>query len=69
MCTRTVCGMMRTALCRDKVSGNLKIFRYEDYTSQKEMASDLRANGYRVLKIWNDNVSDIDVDKWEFFNR
>lgn len=61
--------MLRTALARDKKTENLRIFRYDDYKSQKEFADDLRANGYRVLKIWNGYVSDIDVDYWEFLNR
>ena len=58
---------MRTALVR--MNGNLSIKRYDDYKSQKEMADDLRANGFRVLKIWNGYKSESDVDEWEMTNR
>ena len=58
---------MRTALVR--MNGHLTIKRYDDYKSQKEMANDLRANGFRVLKIWNGNKSDSFVDEWEMLNR
>lgn len=58
---------MRTALVR--MNGNLSIKRYDDYKSQKEMADDLRANGFRVLKIWNGYKSDGFVDEWEMTNR
>ncbi len=58
---------MRTALVR--INGNLSIKRYDDYKSQKEMADDLRANGFRVLKIWNGYKSNVFVDEWEMTNR
>lgn len=58
---------MRTALVR--INGNLSIKRYDDYKSQKEMADDLRANGFRVLKIWNGYKSNAFVDEWEMTNR
>lgn len=60
--------MMRTALVRDN-NGNLRIFRYDDYESQTEMANDLRGNGFKVLKIWNGNKTDSEVDYWELLNR
>ena len=59
---------MFTALVR-KPDGNLKIMRYDDYNTAKEMEEDLRGNGYRVLKIWNGYKSDAEVDRWEFINR
>ena len=59
---------MRTALVRT-IDGNLKTIRDDYYTSQNEMAEDLRGNGYKVLKIWNGNKTDAEVDSWEFLNR
>lgn len=59
---------MRTALVRTK-DGNLKIIRDNLYTSKKEMAFNLRYNGYKVLNIWNGNKTDAEVDEWEFLNR
>lgn len=62
--------MKRTALVRDKKTGNLTIKRDSGfYTSQKDMATDLRYNGYKVLKIWNRDMSDSQVDEWEYLNR
>ncbi len=59
---------MRTALV--KLEENVhKIFRYDDYESQKDFATDLRSNGYSVLKIWNGNISDAEVEQWHFLNR
>lgn len=61
--------MTRTALVRDR-NKNLKIIRDKDfYKNQKEFAEDLRGNGYRVLKIWNANLTDSQCDEWEMFNR
>lgn len=59
---------MRTALVRNE-SGNLSIKRYDDYRSNVEFANDLRANGFRVLKVWASNMSDEAVANWEFLNR
>lgn len=59
---------MRTALVRDR-NNNLKIVRDDYYTTQSEMAEELRANGFKVLKIWNGNKTDAEVNEWEFFNR
>lgn len=54
--------MIRTALVRNSETKNLKIFRADDYRTQSEMAQDLRGNGYRVLKIWNENKTDSEVE-------
>jgi len=59
---------MRTALVRTE-NGNLSIKRYDDYRSNAEFAEDLRANGYKVLKIWASYKTDAEVDEWEFINR
>lgn len=60
--------MIRTALV--KVAKNEhKIFRYDDYATQKEFAADLRGNGYRVLKIWNGYKTDEQVAEWHCLNR
>ena len=61
--------MIRTALVRNSRTKNLKILRAGDYSTQSEFAQDLRGNGYRVLKIWNENKSDSEVDNWELLNR
>ena len=59
---------MKTALVRTK-EGNLKILRDDYYKTQNEMREDLTGNGFKVLKIWNGNKTDIEVDEWEFLNR
>lgn len=61
--------MIRTALARNSETKNLKIFRADDYRTQSEFAQDLRGNGYKVLKIWNGNKTDSEVDNWELLNR
>lgn len=61
-------GLVRTALVRDP-NGNLRTLREEGYGSDREFRGDLRGNGYRVLNIWPGNVSDRDVEDWEFMNR
>lgn len=61
--------MIRTALARNSETKNLKIFRSGDYRTKSEFAQDLRGNGFRVLKIWNENKTDSEVDKWELLNR
>lgn len=61
--------MIRTALARNKNTKNLKIFHTDDYRTQTEMAQDLRGNGFRVLKIWNEDKTDSEVDNWELLNR
>lgn len=59
---------MKTALVRGN-DGNLKVIRDDYYSTQKEMAEDLRGNGFKVLKIWNGNKTDAEVDEWELLNR
>lgn len=59
---------MKTALIRTQ-ENNLKIIRDDFYKTNDEMAMDLRGNGFKVLKVWDGNISDIDVDNWEFMNR
>ena len=59
---------MRTALVRTE-NGNLKVMRYDDYKTQKEMADDLRANGFKVLKIWNEDKPMYEIEAWEYLNR
>ena len=61
--------MTRTALVRNSVTKNLKIFRSNEYRTQSEFARDLRGNGFRVLKIWNEDKTDSEVDNWELLNR
>lgn len=59
---------MKTALVRTQ-ENNLKIIRDDFYRTNDEMSMDLRGNGFKVLKVWNGNISDIDVENWEFMNR
>ena len=59
---------MKTALIRTQ-ENNLKIIRDDFYKTNDEMAMELRGNGFKVLKVWNGNLSDIDVENWEFINR
>ena len=59
---------MKTALVRTE-KNNLKIIRDDFYKTNDEMAIELRGNGFKVLKVWNSDVSDSDVDNWEFINR
>lgn len=59
---------MRTALARNP-DGNLVTMRYDDYTSNKAFADDLRGNGYRVLKVWASHKTPEEVEEWEFLNR
>ena len=59
---------MKTALVRTQ-ENNLKIIRDDFYRTNDEMSMDLRGNGFKVLKVWNGNISDIDVENWEFINR
>lgn len=59
---------MRTALVRTE-TGDLKVMRKGDYSTNDEFAIDLRNNGYRVLKVWKGSKTDAFVDDWEFMNR
>lgn len=58
---------MKTALIRNEKG--LKIIRNDYYKTNNEMGIDLRGNGFRVLKIWDGNISDKEVQEWEFLNR
>ena len=58
---------MRTALVRG--TNGLSIKRYDDYKSNAEFADDLRANGFKVLKVWAGYKTNEEVDEWEFLNR
>ena len=59
---------MKTALVRT-IDGNLKVIRDDYYNTNKEMEEDLRGNGFKILKIWNGNKTDSEVDYWELLNR
>ena len=59
---------MKTALARNE-AGNLSIIRDDYYSTNAEMAQELRANGFKVLKVWDGNISDREVEEWEFLNR
>ncbi len=58
---------MKTALVR--LNGTLQIIRNNYYFTNKEMETELKSNGYKVLKVWNGNKSDSFVDNWEWLNR
>lgn len=60
--------MISTALVRNSEK-NLKIPRSDDYKTQSDFAQDLRGNGFRVLKIWNGNKTEGEIDNWELLNR
>ena len=59
---------MRTALVRNQ-NEILNIKWRDGYRSNKEFADDLRANGFRVLKVWAHEMSCSAVMDWEFLNR
>lgn len=59
---------MRTALVRTE-SGNLKVVRDDYFKSNADFASELRGNGFKVLKVWAKDMSDAEVDEWELLNR
>ena len=58
---------MRTALVRGE--NGLTIKRYDDYKSNRDFAEDLRANGFKVLKVWAGYKTSAEVDAWEIVNR
>ena len=59
--------MVRTAIVK---MGNGTYFkRMDGYRSQREMAEDLRGNGYRVAKIFNGDKTDEELEEWLFWNR
>lgn len=57
-----------TALVRNE-NGNIRIVRDDCFKNQKSFAEELKANGFKVLKIWSKNISDEEVYNWEFMNR
>lgn len=57
-----------TALVRNG-AGNLSIVRDDYFSNQKQFSQELRANGFRVLKIWSRDVTNGEVWDWEFMNR
>jgi len=59
---------MKTALTRN-FDGNLEIIRNDYYSTNAEMAQELRANGLKVLKVWDGDISDREIEEWEFLNR
>lgn len=56
-----------TALVR--INGNLKVMHDDWFEKQADFANELRANGFKVLKIWNGNKSEAFCDNWELLNR
>lgn len=61
--------MKKTMTALVRYNGNLKVIRDDFYNTQSEFAEDLRGNGYKVLKIWNGNKSDVFCDEWELLSR
>ena len=61
-------GKEMTALVRN-TNGNLKVMHDDWFKNQKDFAEELRANGFKVLKVWNGFKSDAEVDEWEMINR
>ena len=59
---------MKTALVRTS-NKNLKVIRDDYKQTNTEFAEELRGNGFKVLKVWNRNVEDSEIDEWEFINR
>ena len=57
-----------TALVR-KPDGNLKVMHDDWYKNQKDFAEELRANGFKVLKVWYGYKSDAEADEWEMLHR
>jgi hypothetical protein len=59
---------MKTALVKNE-KGNLKIFRNDEYKTLKEFENELKGNGFKVLKVWNGNKTNMEIEEWEFLNR
>lgn len=59
---------MKTALVRTS-NKNLKVIRDDYKQTNAEFVEELRGNGFKVLKVWNRNVEDSEIDEWEFINR
>ena len=58
---------MRTALVRG--ANGLSVKRYDEYKPNAEFAEDLRAHGFKVLKVWAGFKTNEEVDEWEFLKR
>lgn len=56
-----------TALVR--INGNLKVMHDDWFEKQSDFANELRANGFRVLKIWTGYKTEAECDRWELLNR
>ena len=59
---------MYTALVRLSLNETY-VIRRDGYSSIKEFETDLRGNGYRVLKVWPGYVSDVETEEWLSMNR
>lgn len=57
-----------TALVRNE-RGNIRVVRDDYFSNQKDFSSELRANGFKVLKVWSSDVSDEVAYNWEIMNR
>ena len=60
--------VVRTALVRD-FHGNLEVLSSIGFRNQAEFARDLRADGLKVLKVWNGHVDDKDIEYWYRLHR
>ena len=58
-----------TALVRSKNNGYSVRHASYDYHSMKELAEELRGNGFKVAKIFVGYVSDVEVSDWQYYNR
>ena len=61
-------NVLRTALVRD-CHGNLEVLNSIGYQSQAEFTKDLRADGLKVLKVWNGHVDEKDIEYWYRLHR
>lgn len=59
---------MKTALVKN-AEGNHEVIRKDCYRTNKEFATDLRGNGYKVVKVWDGDVSDDAASDWFVENR
>lgn len=61
--------MIRTALVRDINTKDLHVIVADWYRSQTHMASDLRWNNFRVLKVWNGDKPVLEIEDWISLHR
>lgn len=59
--------MTRTALV--KIDGNHRVMHYDDYKTNAEFAQELRANGFKVVKVWAKYLTEDETSDWLFMNR